>query len=247
MVGLLAVAVCAVLALAAQTDDVAVAAAVVVAQLLLAGSVFAGPALPAPRLAAAVVGGGGILACAATLWPEPISTDVGVDSTLAGLGPAVAAVLLASLLAQLVRRDGRDRMTHSLSLTVTLGVLAVLLAAWLAVARGSDGTELIIVAAAAVGVASAVLSLRGPPMLWGVVAALAAAAAATALCILLPDAPVWPFGAALGLTAGLLTVAGRLLGRSWSAIAAHRLPVEALAPLALVGPVLVLAGNLFTY
>ena len=247
MAGLLAVAVCAVLVLAAQTGELAVAAVVVVAQLLLAASVFAGQALPAPRLAAVVVGGGGLLACAATLRPGPISTEPGVDSTLAGVGPAVAAVVLASLFAQMVRRDGRDRLTQALSLTVTLGVLAVLLAAWVAAARGRDGTDLIAVAAAAVGVASIALSLPGPPTLSGLIAAVAAAGAATAICIVLPDAPVWQFGAAVGLTAGLLTVAGRLLGRAWSAIPAHRLTVEALAPLSLVGPVLVVAGNLFPY
>jgi hypothetical protein len=195
-----------------------------------------------------VVAGGGILACAATLWPGPISTEESaVESTLAGLSPAVAAVMMASLLVQMLRRDGRARLTHSLAITVTLGVLSVLLAAWVAAAKGADGAALIAVAAAAVGVASLALSLPGPATLCGVVAALAATGAGIAVCVVLPDTPVWQFGAALGLTAGLLTVAGRLLGRAWSAIPAHRLPVEALAPLALVGPVVVIAGQLFPH
>ena len=254
MVALLSVAFCAVLALTAHTGGLAVAAAMVVAQLLLAGSVFAGQCVPGPRLAAVVVAGGGLLACAATLRPDAVSTeDVAVQGTLAGLAPAAAAVIVASLLAQMLRRDGRGQLTRSLSATVTLGVLSVLLASWVAAAQGlmrAQGlasAEVVIVAAAAVAVASVALSLPGRPALAGVLAALGATAAATAVCLVLPGAPVWQFGVALGLTAGLLTIAGRLLGRAWSAVPAHRVPIEALAPLALVGPVVVIANQLFVH
>ena len=91
------------------------------------------------------------------------------------------------------------------------------------------------------------LSLPAPPAVTGVLAALGATGAAIAVCLVLPAAPVWEFGAALRLTAGLLTLAGRLLGRACSAIPAHRVTIEALAPLALVGPVLVIATQLFLH
>jgi len=248
VVALLSVAFCAVLALTAHTGELAVAAAVVVAQLLLAGSGFAGQLVPGPRVAAVVVGGGGALACAATLRPDAVSTgEAAVEGSLAGLAPAAAAVVVASLLAQLLRRDGRGQLTRSLSATVTLGMLSVLLAAWLAAAQGLDVAQVISVAVAAVAAASVVLSLPIPPTVSGVLAAVAATGAATAVCLVLPDAPVWQFGVALGLTAGLLTIVGRLLGRAWSAIPSHRVALEALAPLALVGPVLVIATQLFVH
>ena len=248
MVALLSVAFCAVLALTAHTGELAVAAAVVVAQLLLAGSVFAGDAVPGPRLAAVVVAGGGVLACAATLRPDPVSTeDAAVEASLAGLAPAMAAVMVASLLAQMLRRGGRGQLTRSLSATVTLGVLSALLAAWLAAAQASDPAEVVSAAAAAVAVAGVALSLPGPPGVAGALAVLGASGAGAAVCLVLPHEPVWQFGAAVGVTAGLLTIAGRLLGRAWSAIPAHRVTIEALAPLALVGPVLVIATQLFVH
>lgn len=246
MGGLLSLALCAVFALTAYTDALAVAAAVALAQALLASSTSAGQTVPAPRLAATVVVTGGFLASALTLWPQMVGAG-DVPASLAGLAPAAAVVMLMGLVGQMLRRDGRAGLTSWLGLTVTLGLLAVLLASWVAAARLLDGAALVTVAAVAVATASVVLSVPGPALVVGVGAVLAATGGAAALCRVVPDAPVWAFGAAFGLTAGLLTVVGRRLGAAWSSSPAHRVPVEAVAPLALVGPVLVVASQLFVH
>lgn len=246
MSGLLALALGAVLALAAHTGELAVAAAVGLAQVLLASSVFAGPVVPGPRVAVVVVVAGGLLAVGLTLRPQALGSDDGV-ATLAGLAPAAAAVMLTALIAAMARRGGRPGLTIALALGVTLGVLAILLAGWVAAARLPDAAELITVAVAAVAVTSLGLSLPGPALPVGIAAVLAGTGAATALCLRLADAPVWQFGAAFGLAAALLTLAGRQLGAAWSPSRGQRVPVEAIAPLALVGPVLVIAGQLFVH
>ncbi len=244
MVGLLSLALCGVLALTAYTDDVAVAAAVVLAQLVLASGVSAGQVVPGPRLAAVVVALGGVLATGLTLWPTAVGA-ADRTATLAGLAPAAGAVMLAALFAQMARRGGRPALTSALAMTVTLGVLALLLASWVAANRLPAAPALIAVAVVAVGVTGAGMSIRGPRPAVDCAAVLMAAAGATAVCLLVDDAPAWPFGAAFGLSAGLLTVAGRRLGSAWAASPAQRLPLEAVTPLALVGPVLVVAGRLF--
>lgn len=246
MGGLLTLALGAALALAAHTGELAVAAAVALAQVLLASSVFAGQAVHSARVAAGVVIAGGFLATVLTLWPQAIGGGDGA-ATLAGLAPAAAAVMLTALLAQMARRGGRPGLTTALALTVTLGVLATMLAAWVAAARLPGSSELVTVGAAAVAVTSLGLSLPGPSVPVGIAAVLAGTGAATALCLQLANAPAWEFGAALGLTAALLTLAGRQLGAAWSPSRAHRVPVEAIAPLALVGPVIVIASQLFVH
>ncbi|MDP9395350.1 MAG: hypothetical protein M3Q27_14340, partial [Actinomycetota bacterium] len=73
---------------------------------------------------------------------------------LGPLAAVLAAVFLASLVAQLARRDDRERLVDTLTGTVTVAAVAVTGALYVAALRGLDGAG--VVAASAAGVALSV-------------------------------------------------------------------------------------------
>ncbi len=161
-----------------------------------------------------------------TALPSPAGSTVVV--ALAG-GSAVAAVfatrsqpylgnvplvfagaLLASFLAELVRRDGRERMVESVSGTVAGALVAICGAGWIAAERTLAGDALVVAGAAALAVGAAVSAI--PLREWAgagatVVASLAGGAAVGAA---LGDLGLLS-GALLGLAVGILLAAADAL------------------------------------
>lgn len=137
----------------------------------------------------ALAGGGAVAAVFAAV-SQPYLGDV----------PLVfAGALLASFVAELVRRDGRERMVESVSGTVSGALVALCGAGWIAAERTLAGDAIVVAGAVAlaVGAAVAAIGLRS----W-------TGAAATVVASILGGGAV---GAALG-DLGLLS--GVLLGLS---------------------------------
>jgi hypothetical protein len=171
----LAAGLAALLVLGAVTDPVVLALAVAVAQLLLAAVWFA--ALDATGGAV-----GRLLVVAAALAADVAVLRTDETRPMAHVAPVLALALLAAFVQQLLRRDGRDRLSGSLTATGSAVAVAGLGAAWPAVGISRDGTALAVVAAAAVALAPAADlaggRLRLPRWVSAVAAALATAAVA---------------------------------------------------------------------
>jgi hypothetical protein len=254
VVAVLSVSLCGILALTSYTDPMAVAAGVAVTQLVLAGAAFQGPAVPAPRTACVVVAVGGLVATALVTWPDLLSGfdgshagDAARESggTLMGLAPAAGVVVVGSIVREMARRGRRTALTASIAATVSLGVWAVLLAAWVAAAKTDDGDQIVLVATVAVAVAALAWSIPGPRGVIGPLAVLAGTAAAAGLTTVVTDPLDLPIAVGLAGAATLLTVCGRAIASTLAADPARRLSVEAVLPLVLVGPIAFWTGQLF--
>lgn len=192
---------CGVLGVAALAGPGPLVVAVAVAAAVLAWGWAGALGLPAPRSSAAVLALGGAVMVLAV-------ADVGGSVPL--IGVAVGVAVVAALVHQLLRRDGRPRLVESVaSVTLGLGVLACGVA-WVPVARESSGA--VVATLAAVGV-SAVVDLLGRwPGLraWTVpVGMLAGAAAATGAAALLPEGPAYPTAVLLGVAGAAVSQAAR--------------------------------------
>jgi hypothetical protein len=253
VVAVLSISLCGVLALTAHTDPLAVAAGVAVAQLVLAGSVFQGPAVPAPRTASLVIAVGGLAATALVAWPDVLSGFDGSragDSarlsggTLMGLAPGTSVVVVGALLREMARRGRRTALTASVATTVTLGVLGVLLASWVAASKTDAGDRVVLLAAIAVAVAAVVWSLPGTRYLVAPLAVIAGTGAPLGVRLALDDPLDVATVAGLGAAAAVLATCGRGLAAALVADPARRLSVDAVLPLVLVGPIAFWAGQI---
>ena len=255
VVAVLSVGLCAVLALAAFVDPLAAAAAVAVAQLVLASSVFQGPMVPAPRTAWFVVVAGGVAATVFTAWPDLLAGFEGSEAgesarmsggTLMGVGPAAAIVVLLAMLREMLRRGRRTALTASVATTVTLGACSTLLAAWVAAAKTDEGDQVVLIAAASVAVSVLVWSLPGHRYLVAPLALLAGTGAAAAAQVLVDGPLDLGIAAGLGAVGALLAASGRAIAATVVPDAARRLAVDAVLPLVFVAPVAFWTGQLFT-
>jgi len=255
VVAVLSVGLCGVFALAAYVDPVAAAAAVVVAQLVLASSVFQGPSVPAPRTAWFVIAVGGVAATVFTAWPDLLAGFDGSESgesarqsggTLMGVGPAAAIVVLGAMLREMLRRGRRTALTASVAATVTLGVCGTLLAAWVPAAKTDEGRQIVAIAACAVAATVLVWSLPGPRYLVAPLAVLAGAGAGAGVRLLAEEPLDLAIGAGLGLVGALLAASGRAIAATLVLDPARRLAVDAVLPLVFVGPIAFWTGQLFT-
>lgn len=145
-----------VLGLAAAGPIGVLVAAVALVQLLVVARWFA-----ALDVAAAARGGAVVGAAAA------IGSDLAVAlrDDRRPLGPVTAVLGLAVLAAmgqQLGRRDGRDRLTASMSGTVALVAVGALGSCYLGVQSGRDGSAFIVAAVVAAAVAVVAAVLPGP-------------------------------------------------------------------------------------
>lgn len=253
VVAVLSVSLCGVLALTAHTDPLALAAGVAVAQLVLAGAVFQSPAVPAPRTAALVVAAGGLAATALMTWPDVLSGFNGSHAgdsarlsggTLMGLAPGAAVVVVGAVVREMFRRGRRTYLTASIAGTVTIGAWSVLLAAWVAAAKTDEGDEIVLVAAAAVALASLMWSLPGPRGLIGPLGVIVGAAAGSAARMASETPLDIPVAVGLAVFAALLAVSGRAIASTLAVDPARRLPVDAVLPLVLVGPIAFWTGQL---
>lgn len=244
----------AVLVLAAYTGRYAVVAVVVIAQLVLA-------AAPAPRdrnLASPVaaravtrfapVAAGCSIADALTLWPDVLDGPAGTNplaaaggATFGGVVPAVAAVVLVALFAQMLRRDGRRGLVPALSQTVTVGVVGVLACSWVAALEPRGGRAVVVIAAVTVAVAALISALPGRRWLLVAFALGAGAGAGVALAAVVGSGPA-PYAAAYGAFVAALTCVAGVVGRRWGSDARRRVGVEAVLPLAVVAPFVLVAA-----
>jgi hypothetical protein len=224
----LAAGLAALLVLGAGTDPVVLVLAVAVVQLLLAAVWFA--ALDA-------TGGvvGRLLVAASAVGADVAVLRTDETRPMAHVAPVLAVALLAAFGQQLFRRDGRDRLSGSLTATGSAVVVAGLGAAWPAVEVGQDGTALAVVAAAALVAAPAAdlagAALRVPRWVSAVVAALATAGAAPAVA----GRSGLELATALA-AAGVAAVAARLGVILADRVPAPHLVLPAVLPALLVAP-----------
>jgi hypothetical protein len=119
---------------------------------------------------ALVVGIAGLVALA-------VDDSADAGSLAAVLGPS----LVAAIALQIARRDGRPRLTASLTLAVTACVLALLPAMWVALRESVDGRASVLVGLTGVAVATLVEGLPGSRAMVRTVAVLAAGASGALL------------------------------------------------------------------
>lgn len=252
MVAALAAALAAAVALAALGPTAVLAVAVALVQLLVAGRWFSALDVPGAVGGVLVGGGAGIAA----------DVVVVVRDERRPLGPAAAVLglaLLASLVAQLVRRDGRERATASMAATTTLAALAVLGATYLAATAGGEldgggSSGLVVAAVVAAGCAtvlatvplptarnSSLASSRSVDPLVRAGAGLAVAALVGLAVGAAGDLSL-PAGAAVALGSAVAAQVGVTLARR---TAAPEPLVTAGVPLLLAGPAAFVLGRLF--
>lgn len=184
-----------------------------------------------------LVGAAGAVACDVL-----VLADAG-DRPLSALPGVLALVVLAGLVHQLTRRDGRDRLIASLTATVALAGLVALGSTYLAASDGEDGPGL--VSAAAVSAALVVMGgvlRRGLalPAVLDVVAVLVAAGAG-ALGVVVLEGLDRAAALAVASTAAVVAWAATVL------VARTNAPdpgVAACLPIVLAGPVAYVLGRL---
>ncbi|RPF19740.1 hypothetical protein [Myceligenerans xiligouense] len=152
--------------------------------------------LPAPGGSRLVVLLSGFGAAAAT-WYTPS------EPVLRHLPMIIAISFVLAFLAEMMRRDGRRRLTESVTGTVAGIVVAVCVAGWVAAARTDAGAMLVATAAfsLAIAAASAALPLKGWRAL--VVAVVAAVVTGGGVATLLPAMDTVS-GAWTGAVAGIV-------------------------------------------
>jgi len=168
---LLTVTVAVVAAGAAAAGQAQLALAVLVCQAMLVAGWCSASALPAQHGGAVVGIGAGLLADALLLLSGlpvpglPVSglPVPGGEASLSPLLAVAAATFPAAVVAQLLRRDGHERLTASLAATVTVGVLAVLMSTLVAERGATQGRTVTVAVILAAGLAPAVLSLAATP------------------------------------------------------------------------------------
>jgi hypothetical protein len=252
-----------VLVLAAYADVLLVAAVVVVVQVLIASAPSLadarGRSVPTPRFVPALLGG--LVATALATFPRSLpgadgTRDVlGVSDTgvLAGILPAIAVAVFASLLTQMRRTDGRRELTTSTSYAVSLGVAAAVTSGWIGAAHSLGGPAVVAIVAAGLAAGLAVWAAPFDRVLTGS-AAVVVGAGAGAVVAASVDSVVTPvFGVAVGSAAALFAVMGQVFGRAWVSARSHAsvgwgfpaaMSVALVAPIAYVGGQLVAASIL---
>ena len=198
---------------------VAVAAALVILVALGWPRMLRLPAAGGTRLVALI---GGLGAVAST-WYTPS------EPVLRYLPIVLAISIVLAFLSEMMRRDGRRRLTESVTGTVTAVVVAVCCAGWVAAARTEAGAMLVVTAAFALVIAAvtAALPLKGWRALAVAVAAavLAGGGVATVLSGMDTVSGAWT-GAVAGIVVGglhlllerLPALRGRMAGLSAAAV-----------------------------
>ena len=259
----LSIALVAIIALASYADVLLIAAAVVVAQVLIASAPSLadgrGRSVPTPRFVPAMTGG--LIATVLALYPQILQKDDGdsdvlgfVDTgVIAGIVPAVAATVFVALVAQMLRRDGRRELTASTAYAVSLGVAAALASGWIGGSQSLGGEAVVVIGAAGLAAGLLVWTLplhrvvSADRIVAGSAAVLAGAAAGAVAALLVDSIVTWLFGIAVGSTVALFAVLGQVFGRAWVSGRTHASVGWAFPgamSVALVGPVVYVSGQL---
>ncbi|MFC7407115.1 hypothetical protein [Georgenia alba] len=126
------------------------------------------------------------------------------------LGLVAGLAVVAAIVHQMLRRDGRPRLVESVSGIVTGAVVTISAAGWLAIEVDRTTPALVVTAAATIAAAATVTALRAPIAVVGGLAAVVGAGVGLLIGFLLGE--VGPVaGALVGLTAGILTAALHIL------------------------------------
>jgi hypothetical protein len=190
--------------------------------------------LPTHRGAVVVVAGVAVAALAVTL-----------TSTVAVLGIVMGLAVVAAFVHQMLRRDGRPRLTESVSGVVSGAVVVVSAAGWVAVGTSGSSPALVVTGAATIAAAAAVTTV---PVTARTVVLLAPAAGGLAGLLagvlLLDDVGPVP-GLLVGLAAGVLTSALHVLfGRFPASRRLRPALAAALLPVLVVGVPVYLVSRL---
>jgi len=224
------------LVVGAATASAVLLVAVVLVQALVVASWHRALAVPGAV-------GGGLVAGAAAVGADVLVLvrDDG-DRPLSAVTPVLALAVLAALVQQLARRDGRPRLNASMAATVTAAALAGLASAFLAAEGSEGGAPLVAVAAVAAGLVAAGVAVRRglgyPAAADGAVVLVAVAGGAVVAAVTdLDGLPALAVG--LGCAA-VAWVASVFVGRTTSPDAG----LSAALPHALAGPVAYVLGRL---
>lgn len=200
-----------------------VAAAVLLVQLLVAaaprpslrgtGGALFGPVLVGSVVATALARDPGLLEGAA--GTESARDALVSSGVLAGLLLGVVVVVALTLLAQMLRRDGRGRLVDSAGSTVLLGVVAALGAGWMAAATTSLAPDVVPAAALGVTVALLVKALPGDAIVLGAAGTTLGAVAGGLVPLVVDGVGTWQLGLTVGLAGAGCGLLGRTLGRAW--------------------------------
>jgi hypothetical protein len=257
---LLSLALAGVITLAAYADELLLAAAVVLVQVMIAAGppllTSTGTVIASPRFAPAVVAG--VVATALTLEPQWLdgaggtsfdvmgATDTG---SLAGVLPGIVAGVFVALAAQMLREDGRTHLVQSLGYAVTLAVVAALAAGWIGTLQSLGDAEAVAVAAA--GLAAGLLVWSVPIDRWMSLglSTVAGAGGGAAVAASVDSPMTIYFGVVVGAAAAMFAVLGQVVAR----VMAHDGSQPALRwgfpgamAVAFVAPVAYLGGQLIT-
>ncbi len=161
-------------------------------------------------------GVGALVAGVAALAADGLVLAAEGDRPLAPLPAVLALSVLAGLGQQLVRRDGRERLTSSLAATVSLCAVTVPASTYLAVEASDAGAPLVAAAAVAAGLVGGVGAVRrrlaGPS--WLDPAAVGVSAGAALALPALTDLPATAAVAVAAAAGGTAWAAGVLVGRA---------------------------------
>lgn len=258
---LLALVLAGVLTLAAYADEVLVAAAVVLVQLLVAASpplasTSEGRAVASPRFVPAAVAG--LVATALTLHPDLLpgadgtsdritgATDTGM---LGGVLPAVMVAVFVALVAQMLRTDGRTHLVSSVGYAVMLAVVAAFTVGWLGAAQSLG--EAPIVAVGAAGLAAGLVVWLLPVDRWLCIglSTLAGAGGGAAVAASIDSSMTIYLGVVVGAGAAALGVLGETVGRVMLGDGGHaavRWGFPAAVAVAFAAPVVYIGGQIIT-
>lgn len=257
---LLSLALAGVITLAAYTDPLLVAAAVLLVQVLVAAAppllTGAGEVIASPRFVPVVVAG--VVATVLTVEPDLLSgadgtsvdvvgaTDTGM---LSGVLPAIMVAVFVALVAQMLRSDGRGRLVQSLGYAVTLSVIAAFAAGWIGTVQSLGDAQAVAVAAA--GLAGGLLTWLLPIDRWVCLglSSVAGAAAGAAVAASVESSMTVFFGVVVGAGAAVFAVVGQVVARTMSGDdlrPAARWGFPGAMAVAFVAPIAYVGGQLIT-
>lgn len=252
----LTVALVSVMGLAAQTRVLLpVVATVLIAQVLIASGPSPaddrGRAIPTPQLTATLIGG--VISSAIAYHPALLfgaQTRASLDSlkpgVFAGALLGIAAGLIAAIVAQVARRDGRGHLVESLAAVSSLVVFSACASSWVSAARANTGREVVTIGCAAVLASFLVTSVPGDRRLVVPMALMVGAGAGAAASHFVTGQATLPFAAGVGLGSAGFAHVGLSVGTVWTHGRSH-LPSAWGLPGALAfvmaGPLVFVAGD----
>lgn len=173
-----------------------------------------------------------------------VALAVALTSTVAVLGIVMGLAVVAAFVHQMLRRDGRPRLTESVSGVVSGAVVVVSAAGWVAVGASGSPPALVVTGAATIAAAAAVTTVPVTARTVVILAPAAGGLAGLLAGVLIDDVGPVP-GLLVGLAAGVLTSALHVLfGRFPASRRLRPALAAALLPVLVVGVPVYLVSRL---